>query len=53
MTQADLDQIRARAYRLWEEAGKPHGRKDEFWYEAERQIQEERVRHETKTPDNL
>ena len=25
---------RALAYRLWEEAGYPHGRADEFWYTA-------------------
>ncbi len=26
------------AYRLWEEAGKPEGRSEEFWIEAEKQI---------------
>jgi hypothetical protein len=31
-------QIRARAYELWEEAGRPAGRDFEFWLEAERQI---------------
>jgi hypothetical protein len=30
--------IRARAYELWEEAGRPSGRNVEFWLEAERQI---------------
>jgi hypothetical protein len=32
--------IRARAYELWEEAGRPIGRDLEFWLEAERQITE-------------
>ncbi|MGY8681212.1 DUF2934 domain-containing protein [Bradyrhizobium sp. UFLA05-153] len=53
MPQADSDEIRARAYKLWEEAGKPEGRIDEFWYEAEQQLKEERIRHELKTPDTL
>ena len=53
MAQADLEEIRARAYKLWEQAGKPEGRIDEFWYEAERQLKEERIRHELRTPDTL
>jgi Protein of unknown function (DUF2934) len=32
------DQIRARAYQLWKAAGKPEGREDEFWYQAEREL---------------
>jgi hypothetical protein len=32
------DRVRTLAYRLWEEAGRPHGRGDEFWHAAERQI---------------
>jgi hypothetical protein len=47
------DDIRAHAYKLWEDAGRPEGRIDEFWHEAERQIKEEQVRHELKTPDTL
>lgn len=34
-------QIRERAHRLWEEAGRPEGRDDEFWREAERALDEE------------
>jgi len=33
--------IRERARRLWEEAGCPDGRDEEFWHAAERQIAEE------------
>jgi hypothetical protein len=47
------DDIRAHAYKLWEDAGRPEGRIDEFWHEAERQIKEEQVRHELKTLDTL
>ncbi|MCP3459647.1 DUF2934 domain-containing protein [Bradyrhizobium sp. CCGUVB23] len=47
------DDIRRRAYKLWEEAGRPEARMDEFWHEAERQLKEEQVKHELKTPDTL
>lgn len=53
MTHAYEDDIRARAYKLWEEAGKPEGRMDEFWYEAERQLKAQQVKDELKTPDTL
>jgi Protein of unknown function (DUF2934) len=43
-------QVRARAYELWEQAGRPAGRDLEFWLEAERQVEDER-RHELKAPD--
>ncbi|MBV9286249.1 MAG: DUF2934 domain-containing protein [Hyphomicrobiales bacterium] len=32
------EQIRRRAYRLWEDAGRPEGRSGEFWLAAERDI---------------
>lgn len=33
--------IRERAHWLWEEAGRPEGRDDEFWRQAEREIEGE------------
>ena len=33
--------IRERAHRLWEEAGCPEGRDQEFWERAEREDQKE------------
>jgi hypothetical protein len=33
------EQIRALAHRLWLKAGKPEGREQEFWHQAERQLQ--------------
>jgi Protein of unknown function (DUF2934) len=32
------EQIRARAHQLWEQSGKPDGRGDEFWHQAEREL---------------
>lgn len=40
MAHAYEDNVRARAYKLWEEAGRPEARTDEFWYDAERQLNE-------------
>jgi hypothetical protein len=31
-------QIEARAYVLWERAGRPHGRHEEHWIQAEKEI---------------
>lgn len=30
--------IRERAHQLWEAAGSPEGREQEFWYQAEREL---------------
>ncbi len=37
MTDAD-DKIRDRAYQLWDQAGQPEGREEEFWFLAEREL---------------
>ena len=34
------EEIRARAHELWEQAGKPEGREDEFWLLAEKDLSE-------------
>ena len=34
----DSDEIRRRAYELYEQAGRPEGKQDEFWYRAEQEI---------------
>ncbi len=41
MTGSIDEQIRSHAYRLWEKAGRPEGRDDEFWLEAERELRAE------------
>jgi hypothetical protein len=33
------DMIRRRAYELWEQAGRPEGRSDEFWHAARAEIE--------------
>jgi hypothetical protein len=42
------EQIIHRAYELWEQAGKPEGRDQEFYHQAEKELQaqpaEERVK---------
>lgn len=35
---ADQDQIKDVAYRLWQDAGQPHGRDQEFWFAAEASV---------------
>lgn len=37
----DLERIRMRAYQIWEQEGRPHGRDEEHWREAERQLEVE------------
>jgi hypothetical protein len=40
----DRDQlVRKRAYYLWEHAGRPHDRQDEFWHRANSEIDAETV----------
>jgi len=41
MEESMEEQIRIRAHEPWELAGKPDGRHDEFWHEAERDIKRE------------
>ena len=41
MASPSEEQIRARAYELWRQAGKPQGREDEFWQQAEQALRED------------
>ena len=36
------EDIRTRAYILWDEAGQPAGQMDTFWYKAEKELIAER-----------
>ena len=47
------EQIRSRAHQLWEQAGKPEGREDEFWQLAEQELLNEDKSSPVRTPDNL
>jgi Protein of unknown function (DUF2934) len=40
MAKPTEDQIRQRAQEIWERNHRPDGRDDEFWYQAERELQE-------------
>ncbi|WP_257170653.1 DUF2934 domain-containing protein [Bradyrhizobium sp. SRS-191] len=43
------DRIRERAHQLWEQSGRPDGREDEFWYQAEREVRESDELHDEAT----
>ncbi|MBS7543924.1 DUF2934 domain-containing protein [Ancylobacter oerskovii] len=44
------DRIREQAYRLWEEEGRPDGRADRHWSDAERLVAIEQGGHEETAP---
>jgi hypothetical protein len=53
MAQPTNDEIRVRAHQLWEQAGKPEGREEEFWHQAERELQtEDKDPNKLKEPPN-
>ena len=45
--------IRERAHRLWERAGRPEGREEEFWHAAEQELRIEELSNTVPTPDTL
>ncbi|MGY3134558.1 hypothetical protein ACVWZM_005240 [Bradyrhizobium sp. USDA 4501] len=42
--------VAARAYELWEKAGKPEGRDEEFWHLAEQELINEESPHRCGRP---
>lgn len=46
------DEIRLRAYELWESAGKPAGRAHEFWRRAENELLKE-TREQGEVPPGM
>lgn len=46
-------EIREHAHRLWEQAGKPEGREDEFWHAAEQELRNADKSNTLRTPDTL
>jgi hypothetical protein len=50
-TQLDLGKQRELAYRLWEERGRPEGRPDEDWFEAERRLRSDQHEAESAAVD--
>jgi hypothetical protein len=47
-----IDIVR-RAYELWEQAGKPEGRDQEFYHQAEQELRNADKSSPLRTPDNL
>jgi len=45
------EQVIHRAYELWEQAGKPAGKDDEFYHQAERELQS--AGSPKETPDDV
>lgn len=50
-TQLDSGKQRELAYRLWEERGRPEGRPDEDWFEAERRLRSDQHESESAAVD--
>ena len=53
MENATEEQGRVRAHELWEQAGKPEGRDEEFWHLAEQELWDADKASPLRTPDNL
>jgi hypothetical protein len=53
MEQPTKEQIIHRAYQLWEQAGKPEGRDEEFYHLAEQELRNADKSSPLRTPDNL
>jgi Protein of unknown function (DUF2934) len=49
---APMDIVR-RAYELWQQAGEPTGRDEEFYHQAEWELQDADKSSSLRTPDNL
>ncbi|MBK3735819.1 DUF2934 family protein [Azospirillum brasilense] len=47
----DEHRIRHRAYEIWEQEGRPEGRRAEHWERACRELQEEDERAKNEGPD--
>jgi hypothetical protein len=47
-------QVERRAYELWQQAGEPNGRDQEFYHQAEKELQEADEKNPShRIPDNL
>jgi hypothetical protein len=47
------EDIRKRAHELWEQAGRPKNRDEEFWHQAEQELRNADKSSPLRTPDNL
>ena len=53
MEKPSEEDIRKRAHELWEHAGKPENRDEEFWRLAEQELRNADKSSPLRTPDNL
>ena len=53
MTRPNDKEIAVRAYKLWEAAGQPAGKDEEFWKLSEQELVNEDTSSPLRTPDNL
>ena len=53
MAKPTEQEIAARAYRLWEAAGMPKDKDEEFWHAAEQQLLNEDKSNPMQTPDTV
>lgn len=53
MTQPTEQEIKKRAYEIWERHGRPKGKEDEFWQQAEQELRNEDKSSPIRTPDTL
>lgn len=53
VTEPSKQEIDARAYQLWEQAGRPEGQEAKFWHLAEQELRNEDKGSPTRTPDTL
>ena len=53
MAKPTEQEIAARAYRLWEAAGMPKAKDEEFWHAAEQELLNEDKSNPGQTPDTL
>ena len=49
----DHQRIRERAHALWQAAGHPHGRHDEFWLQAERELHGDEAHRDSSLADTF
>ena len=47
-----IDIVR-RAYQLWQQAGEPQGKDEEFYHLAEQELRNEDKANDLRTPDDL
>jgi hypothetical protein len=50
MPEASEEKIREYAHKLWEKAGKPEGRADDFWHQAKSELESDEPGDETPKP---